>query len=71
MSRIIGKDTGLGMRVQSALHRRESRFRKYVKELPGRPDIFSSKTQVGVFVNGDFWHGIDFLLGWLTYCYGV
>jgi len=60
MSRIKGKDTGLEVRVRSALHRRGLRFRKHVKELPGRPDIVFSKARVAVFVDGGFWHGYRF-----------
>ncbi|MDY6916343.1 MAG: very short patch repair endonuclease [Chloroflexota bacterium] len=60
MSRIKGKDTGLEVRVRSALHRRGLRFRKHVKELPGKPDIVFGKDRVAVFVDGDFWHGYRF-----------
>lgn len=60
MSRVKGKDTGLEMRVRSALHRRGLRFRKHVKDLPGKPDIVFSKARVVVFVDGDFWHGYRF-----------
>ena len=47
MSRIKGKDTGLETRVRSELHKRGLRFRKHVKELPGKPDVV-------------FWHGYRF-----------
>jgi DNA mismatch endonuclease (patch repair protein) len=60
MSRIKGKDTGLEMRVRSALHRRGLRFRKHLKDLPGKPDIVFRKARVAVFVDGDFWHGYRF-----------
>ena len=60
MSRIKGKDTGLEMRVRSALHRKGLRFRKHVKDLPGKPDIVFTKAKIAVFVDGDFWHGYDF-----------
>ncbi|MBA7581430.1 Very short patch repair protein [subsurface metagenome] len=60
MSRIKGKDTGLEVRVRSALHRKGLRFRKHVKELPGKPDVVFSKARVAVFVDGDFWHGYRF-----------
>ncbi len=60
MSRIKGKDTSLEMRVRSALHKRGLRFRKHVKDLPGKPDIVFSKARVVVFVDGDFWHGYRF-----------
>lgn len=57
MSRVRGKDTGIEVRVRSELHKRGLRFRKHVKDLPGRPDIVFSRAQVVVFVDGDFWHG--------------
>ena len=60
MSRIKGKDTGLEVRVRSALHRRGLRFRKNVKELPGKPDIVFRKARIAVFLDGDFWHGYLF-----------
>ena len=60
MSRIKGKDTGLEVRVRSALHRRGLRFRKHVKDLPGKPDVVFRKARVAVFVDGDFWHGYRF-----------
>jgi DNA mismatch endonuclease (patch repair protein) len=60
MSRIKGKDTGLEVRVRSELHKRGLRFRKHVKELPGRPDIVFSRARVAVFIDGDFWHGYRF-----------
>jgi DNA mismatch endonuclease (patch repair protein) len=60
MSRIKGKDTGLEVRIRSALHKRGLRFRKHLKELPGRPDIVFSRARVVVFVDGDFWHGYRF-----------
>ncbi|HHW44996.1 MAG TPA: very short patch repair endonuclease [Desulfotomaculum sp.] len=60
MSRIKGKDTGLEVRVRSELHKRGLRFRKHVKELPGKPDIVFSRARVVVFLDGDFWHGYEF-----------
>ncbi len=60
MSRIKGKDTGLEIRIRSALHKRGLRFRKNVQDLPGKPDVVFRKAQVAVFVDGDFWHGYRF-----------
>lgn len=60
MSRIKGKDTKPEVRVRSALHKKGLRFRKHVKELPGRPDIVFSKARVAVFIDGDFWHGYQY-----------
>ena len=60
MSRIKGKDTGPETRVRSELHKRGFRFRKHLKELPGKPDIVFTKARVAVFIDGDFWHGYKF-----------
>ena len=60
MSRNKGKDTGPEIRVRSELHRRGFRFRKHLKELPGKPDIVFTRAKVVVFVDGDFWHGFEF-----------
>ena len=57
MSQIKGKDTGLEVRVRSELHKRGLRFRKHLKDLPGKPDIVFTKKKVAVFIDGDFWHG--------------
>ena len=60
MSRVRGKDTKPEVLVRSALHGRSLRFRKHVKELPGRPDIVFARAKICVFIDGDFWHGYDF-----------
>lgn len=60
MSRVKGKDTGPEKLVRSELHKRGLRFRKHVKELPGKPDIVFTKVRVAVFIDGDFWHGYRF-----------
>lgn len=62
MSRVKGKDTGLEKLVRAELHRRGLRFRKHVKELPGKPDVVFSTAKVAVFIDGDFWHGYRFPL---------
>jgi DNA mismatch endonuclease (patch repair protein) len=33
------------------------RYRKNLKDLPGKPDIVFVKAKVAVFCDGDFWHG--------------
>lgn len=62
MSRVKGKDTGLEKLVRSELHQRGLRFRKHVKDLPGKPDVVFSRVKVAVFIDGDFWHGYRFPL---------
>jgi DNA mismatch endonuclease (patch repair protein) len=62
MSRVKNKDTDLEILVRSELHKRGLRFRKHLKDLPGKPDIVFTKAKVAVFVDGDFWHGYRFPL---------
>ena len=60
MSRVKGKDTGVEVRVRSALHRQGFRFRKHLSNLPGKPDIVFTRARMVVFIDGDFWHGYQF-----------
>ncbi|MCK5612743.1 very short patch repair endonuclease [Candidatus Pacearchaeota archaeon] len=62
MSRVKGKDTGIERLIRSKLHKRGFRFRKHVKDLPGKPDIVFTKIKLAVFIDGDFWHGYRFPL---------
>src|SRR5713101_3726164 len=43
--------------LRSTLWRRGLRFRKNLKDLPGKPDIVFTGSRVVVFCDGDFWHG--------------
>ena len=57
MGRIRSKDTKPELAVRKALHRAGFRYRLYVRDLPGRPDIVLPKFRNAVFVHGCFWHG--------------
>lgn len=39
---------------------KKERYRKNVKNLPGKPDIVFPKSKVVIFADGDFWHGKNF-----------
>ena len=56
MAQIKGKDTKPEVLVRSMLHRAGYRFRKNVKNLPGKPDIVLPKYKTVIFVHGCFWH---------------
>ena len=56
MSRIKGKNTKPEILVRKFLFHNGLRYRKNVKELPGKPDIVISKYNTVIFVNGCFWH---------------
>jgi DNA mismatch endonuclease (patch repair protein) len=56
MSAVRSKDTEIERTLRSQLHRQGFRFRKNVRELPGRPDVVLPKYRCVIFVNGCFWH---------------
>lgn len=57
MSRIKGKNTKPEETVRKFLFSKGIRYRKNVKNLPGKPDIVLKKYKTVEFVNGCFWHG--------------
>ena len=56
MSRIKGKDTSIEVKVRKYLYHNGYRYKKNVKDLPGKPDIVLEKYITVIFVNGCFWH---------------
>lgn len=56
MSRIKCKNTSLEIKVRKYLYHHGFRYRKNVKDLPGKPDIVLRKYNTVIFVNGCFWH---------------
>lgn len=59
MSRIHGKDTSIEVILRKALWYRGYRYRKNVKNLPGRPDIALTKYRIAIFCDSEFFHGKD------------
>ncbi len=59
MSRIRSANTTPEEAVRKFLFSKGFRYRKNVKDLPGRPDIVLPKYKTVVFVNGCFWHKHD------------
>jgi len=59
MSKISGKDTKPEIIVRKFLFANGFRYRKNVKDLPGKPDIVLPKYKTVIFVHGCFWHGHD------------
>lgn len=56
MSRIKGKDTSIEMQVRKRLFKDGFRYRKNVKDLPGKPDIVLPKYRTVIFIHGCYWH---------------
>lgn len=56
MSRIRGTNTSIEVAVRKYLFKKGFRYRKNVKDLPGKPDIVLPKYKTVIFVHGCFWH---------------
>ena len=59
MSHIRSKNSKPEEKVRKYLFSKGFRYRKNVKDLPGKPDIVLPKHKTVVFVNGCFWHKHD------------
>ena len=57
LSKIKSTDNRGERILRSTLWKMGFRFRKNVRDLPGKPDIVFAKQRVAVFCDGDFWHG--------------
>ncbi|WP_414046839.1 very short patch repair endonuclease [Macrococcus equi] len=56
MQRITSVNTEPEEIVRKYLFHRGLRYKKNDKNLPGSPDLYISKYNVAIFVNGCFWH---------------
>lgn len=59
MSHIQSKNSKPEEMVRKYLFSKGFRYRKNVKDLPGKPDIVLPKYKTVIFVNGCFWHKHD------------
>jgi DNA mismatch endonuclease (patch repair protein) len=57
MSHISSKETKPEILVRKFLFSNGFRFRKNLKDLPGKPDIVLPKYKTVIFIHGCFWHG--------------
>ncbi len=56
MSRIRCDNTSIEQKARKYLFSKGFRYRKNVRQLPGKPDIVLSKYKAVIFVHGCFWH---------------
>lgn len=61
MSKIGGKNTKPEMLFRKALWRKGVRYRVNNKKLPGKPDVSIKKYKLAVFIDGEFWHGFNWI----------
>ncbi len=61
MSKIKGKDTKPEILFRKELWKLGFRYRKHGKKFPGNPDIIMQKYKLIIFVDGEFWHGYNWI----------
>ena len=54
MQQIRSKDTSIELKLRKELWKREYRYRKNVKNLPGKPDIALTKYKIAIFCDSEF-----------------
>lgn len=59
MSKIKSGDTALEDKFRKAIWKRGLRYRKNVKNMPGKPDIYLPAKKIVVFLDSCFWHGCE------------
>ena len=57
MRAVRSRNTKPELRIRKLLHSLGYRFRLYVRDLPGSPDIVFRPRRRVIFVHGCFWHG--------------
>ncbi|MBN1181413.1 MAG: very short patch repair endonuclease [Bacteroidales bacterium] len=61
MSKIKSYDTMPERKLRKFLWGLNLKYRKNVKKLPGTPDIVISKYALVIFIDGEFWHGYNWI----------
>jgi len=59
MQNVRSKDSEIELKLRSELWKKGFRYRKNFREVFGCPDIVFKKLKIAVFVDSEFWHGID------------
>ncbi|MHB8070601.1 MAG: very short patch repair endonuclease [Candidatus Cryosericum sp.] len=61
MGSVSLKDGKVESALAKALWNLGVRYRKNYRDLPGSPDIAVTKHKVAIFIDGEFWHGYDWV----------
>ena len=59
MKNIKSSDTKIEVILRKVLWEKGYRYRKNLKDLPGKPDIVFTKYKIAIFCDGEFFHGKD------------
>lgn len=61
MGKIKSKNTQPELKLRKVLWSLGYRYRINVKQLPGSPDIVFNRQKLALFIDGEFWHGYQWL----------
>jgi DNA mismatch endonuclease (patch repair protein) len=61
MGKIKSQDTKPEIKLRKALWNLGYRYRKNVKKLPGKPDLVFFQYKLIIFIDGEFWHGYNWV----------
>lgn len=61
MSKIRSRNTKVENLIFRELRKRNIYFKKHYKNAIGNPDIALPRKKKAVFIDGDFWHGYQFI----------
>ena len=59
MQHIQSHDTKIEILLRKALWKKGIRYRKNLRNLPGKPDIAITRYKIAIFCDGEFFHGKD------------
>ncbi len=59
MQHIKSHDTKIEILLRKALWKKGIRYRKNLRNLPGKPDIAITRYKIAIFCDGEFFHGKD------------
>lgn len=57
MRKIRSNKTSPEILLQKLLRSKCIKFKKYDRDLPGKPDIVILNKKLAIFIDGEFWHG--------------
>ena len=66
MRQVHSRDTGPEKLFRKALRQAEITYRLKNDDLPGKPDLTIPKVKIAVFIDGDYWHGGQWIRRGLT-----
>ncbi len=61
MKRVRSRDTKPEMVFRKTLWKAGARYRVCASDIPGKPDVVFSSRKLAIFIDGEFWHGFQWM----------